>query len=149
MHKKLILFAAFCLPLPVLAGPARNCALAHPPVESAATESDGTYLFFFPRQLNRNYSGCQIMWDEKGRVLITLVFRAGELVRYEYTDVEKSGAHGVCMYKNRALINGDSDVCPDYADARKGFRAISDEASFLVPAERDPRIRDKSGAKAP
>lgn len=89
------------------------------------------------------------MWDEKGRRLITLVFRSGQPIRYEYADPENPDESGACTYQKRKLAKGDEEICPEYADVQGGFRAMKDEASFKVPAEKDPRTRDSSGTKAP
>jgi len=147
-HLSLFLVGNF-FPLVALADSLQNCSLPHPPLEAAATENDGAYLFFHPRKLSSNYTGCQVMWDEKGRPLITLVFRAGKLSRYEYANIDNPVESGVCTYRMGALVKGDSDICPAYEDAKNGFRAVGSEASFKVPAARDPRTRGASGAKSP
>jgi len=115
------------------------CSHAPPPIEAVVTENHGEYLFFYPKSLGNEYTGCQAMWNEKGEPLITLVFKAGKLLRYEAARAAEKGGKDICIYRDEKLAQGAADVCPDYEDARNGFRAVADATYLLVPPGRDPR----------
>jgi hypothetical protein len=116
-----------------------SCALDLPPHHSAINQNHGFFLFIFPREIGPSFSGCQTMWDERGKKLFVLTFKKGNLIRYEMNDPSDSSKKETCIYKQGNLVRGNSEECPQYEDVKNGFRTLSGANEPFVPPEKDPR----------
>lgn len=123
-----------------MAGQDAHCAEVRPPEEAAVNLSHGTYLFVHPKTLGEAYSGCQTMWNEQGKIIFVLSFQSGKLMRMRAWENAGASKPLECLYRDRALVKGDPDACPDYEALAGGFRTVGAEA-LEVPENRDPRAR--------
>jgi hypothetical protein len=115
-----------------------SCPEVHPPKDAAVNMSHGQYLFIHPKTLGEKYSGCQTMWNEKGRVVMVLTFHKGKLTRMQAAEDDGASKPLECVYQNEALTQGDPEECPEYEALASGFRTVGADA-LEVPNERDPR----------
>lgn len=116
-----------------------NCSLNNPPKESAVNTNHGQFYFIYPRDLPPHYTGCQTMWDEKGRKVLLLEFEAGEPLKIIFTDPDRHTSTQ-CIYRGGTLTKGDKDECLQADEARQGIRSIPKKDEPRVPSDRDPRL---------
>jgi hypothetical protein len=119
-----------------------TCKLTAPPRQAISISNHGMFYFVYPRVLEPTFSGCQTIWDEKGRPWFVSTFKHGTLIRYESRDWSKHGRKELCKYMSGRLTKNSPQKCPDYEDVKGGVhRHIppEDEIITVVPPERDPR----------
>jgi hypothetical protein len=95
-----------------------NCNLTQPPSDSGEEGGHGYVLLIFPRtgSIGPQYTGCQSVFvkDTKQGVRLAWVveFFHGDPKRMWSADKEMKEVLP-CRYKNRKLLSGDPEVCPD------------------------------------
>ena len=117
---------------------AENCALEKPPVDSAVNAVHGKFLFIYPREIKNNYSGCQLIWNQKGEVIISMNFKSGILFSYE-ENLHGKNTRLICIYKNNSSKNSP-EKCPKFNEIRSGFKLLEKSYEPLVSIEIDPRF---------
>jgi hypothetical protein len=132
------LLAVFLIGCDQKAAGGQNCSLEKPPRAAGATGNDGLYYFTFPKTVSADYSGCQIMWNEKGSKIWVLTFENGQVTKSEIKASAVSSETQVCMYQEKKLSDTSPKACPDYESIRRGFNAEG-SVDLNVPADRDPR----------
>jgi hypothetical protein len=117
---------------------AENCALEKPPIDSAVNAVHGKFLFIYPRKIKNNYSGCQLIWNQKGEIIISINFKNGILFSYE-ENLHDKNSRLICIYKNNSFKDL-SEKCPESNEIKYGFKALEKSYEPLVPIEIDPRF---------
>jgi hypothetical protein len=120
---------------------AKNCDLPAPPRAAAVNSIHGQFIFIYPREVKKEYSGCRTVWTHLNTVLAQTRFSRGELNSVELFEPGSGKVAIRCVYAKGTLRTRNAD-CPAYEDARQGFRTmpIDVELSVLpVPPEKDPR----------
>jgi hypothetical protein len=80
-------------------------------------------------------TGCQTMWDSKGRITIQIFFSKGKVVQYiEYA--ENGIAELICEYVEGAAL---PKTCPNLNTLANGFAILSDEIEKSLPTFDDLR----------
>ena len=144
MITRRILLGAIAIFVAALTNPLRmamaadNCQLTVPPLESAVLENHALFFFVFPRTLGADYTGCQIIWDEKGAKMWSTKFDHGRTV--EFDSENWNGETGFsCLYVDSKLASGDPKRCPEYDRIKEPLVTGPREEDLPVPPERDPR----------
>jgi len=124
---------------PALASAQENCQLKVPPRQAAVEANHGFFFFVHPRSLNATYSGCQIMWDEKGTQVFVLTFEQGSVIKFESNDPSDASRKQSCRYEHGQLARNEPKDCLDYGRIKDGIRTLPSSDEPIVPLERDPR----------
>ena len=118
----------------------KTCELTAPPRQAISTgENHGMFYFVYPRVLGPTFTGCQTIWDEKGRPWFILTFKHGKLIRSESRDWSKQGHKEICKYIRGRIAKNSPEECMDYDRVKDGHRHIPEVDIQVVPPERDPR----------
>jgi hypothetical protein len=115
-----------------------SCALRSPPSGAAVNTNHGQFFFIFPRAMDIKYTGCQTMWDEKGRKILTIRFLNGEPIKATFTDPDR-GSSSECAYNHGVLISGSKEDCLTAENMKAGLPSIPKSDEPIIPLERDPR----------
>jgi hypothetical protein len=115
-----------------------NCALKAPPRAAAVNAAHGEFLFIYPREIGKDYSGCQTMWNQRGTPVFVLKFERGALASYQEFEKSPRKAALSCKYSKGALTT-HSGKCPAYEEVEAGFRTMSEVVESRVPEDVDPR----------
>lgn len=115
-----------------------NCTLTIPPRAAAVNANHGEFLFIYPRKVEKDYSGCQTMWNQRGAPVFVLRFEQGELASYQEFAKSSRKAALSCRYVGTKLKTRSSK-CPAYEDVEAGFRTMPEADEPQVPPEADPR----------
>lgn len=84
-------------------------------------------------------TGCQTMWDSKGRISIQIVFIEGTAVQYvEYAETGIVELN--CKYDTGVALPRS---CPNRKKIATGFMVLSDEIEKSIPKFDDLRQREK------
>ena len=98
----------------------------------------GLPVYVSPKSSNK-LTGCQTMWDSKGRIIMQIVFSEGMVTQYvEYAEtgiVELS-----CKYVEGVARPQD---CPNLKNLENGFMVLSDEIEKSLPIFNDLRRQEK------
>ena len=97
------------------------------------------YYFVAPTSLAVSYTGCQVMWDERGHVQNILRFTNGELKEFSSTE-----GSVLCQYERGALANKSPESCPSPESAVDGMLTFPFDLEPRVPPDRDPRLKGRS-----
>lgn len=108
------------------------------PWNAGVVTKQGLYYFVAPTSLAVSYTGCQVMWDERGRVQTVLRFANGELK--EYSSAEGSV---LCQYERGALANKSPEACPSPQAAIDAMLTFPFDLEPRVPPDRDPRFKGR------
>ena len=120
-----------------------SCRLTAPPISSAVDENDGEFYFAYPRTVGAQYSGCQLVWADKGKRVFSYRFSRGHLVEYRASAMAASESELVCRYTSDVLNAGAPKSCPAYADVRGGTLTLPRDEEPDVPPGRDARSKSK------
>jgi hypothetical protein len=114
-----------------------SCQLDRPPRDAVAFSAHGLYFFVFPAALDAKYTGCQTTWEEHGKRVYVLEFKAGEPVHF--FGYEPPGhLKDTCDYAARRL-RSDEASCPTYDEAKLAIRRPIPDDNISVPTRKDPR----------
>jgi hypothetical protein len=116
-----------------------SCKLPRPPEESGIHKSDGLYYFVFPRVIAPSFTGCQTMWDEKGRKVFVLEFESGEPSRFRLPNSPGASAGLTCRYQGEKAAADNPEHCPAFDEVKDGIRSVADGEVPPPPGDRDPR----------
>jgi hypothetical protein len=140
--KFLLLGTSHALLLGAPAYATEACDLVAPPRAAAVDAAHEQYVFIFPRDMQKGYTGCQTVWGPRGTPLFSLEFDQGALVSYQQFEASHRNAALTCRYAGKVLKTR-SRKCPAYEDLASGVITMSlqsEQESFLrVPPESDPR----------
>jgi hypothetical protein len=115
-----------------------NCDLAFPPREAGTNANHGVIYYVFPRKLDVEYSGCQTMWDEKGRKVWIVEFKEGDPIVSMVINAEDA-TRELCSYRAGKLVGKNRDDCPDYEWLKQGLPTVRQGTEPDIPRDRDPR----------
>ena len=118
-----------------------TCAADRPPADAAIVWNHDRYSFVSPRSLPSRYTGCQVMWNERGEPEVVLRFVNGavtEYLAYRSRD-ERPSALRSCWYIGSKIAENSPAECPTYESINHGIRTVAPELEPAVPAHRDPR----------
>jgi len=115
-----------------------NCDLRRPPPDAAVNVNHGQFLFIYPRSIAEGYTGCQTMWDERGRKYWVVEFESGKPRAMTINEAKPAKAIK-CSYRGEELTEGPRDACVDFKPLAKGIPSIPKKDEPRVPKGRDPR----------
>ncbi|MDQ0024571.1 hypothetical protein J2X90_002369 [Variovorax paradoxus] len=134
---------ALLLISPLADASGENCDLSAPPKTAAVDAVHGYFIFIHPRKIASNYTGCQMIWGERGEVFMTIKYEKGAPYTFTQFNPENGKLVLDCRYRDKVLKRGGGE-CPAYqritGDTAKGFS--QEEEALLLPSlapERDPR----------
>ncbi len=115
------------------------CELNLPTKKAGINANHGYFYFIEPRIVPPTYTGCQIMWDEKGKKKYVLNFSKGQLKQFEEYEQSSRAIKVTCVFTGGRATRRNSKNCPSDQDLKNGFFVLSDELILEVPEEKDPR----------
>lgn len=118
-----------------------SCDLKTPPRQAGVDKNHGSFFFIYPRTVSTSYSGCQIMWDEKGTKWFILTFEKGNLTTFDGDDPLDASQKKLCKYENGSLITHQQNKCPEYNAVKNGILVLPADEEPIVPLDRDLRRR--------
>lgn len=115
-----------------------NCDLVYPPRESGTNANHGVIYYVFPRKLVAEYSGCQTMWDEKGRKVWIVEFKDGEPTDSTMINPDDS-TESHCTFRGGKVVGKNQNDCPEYGWLKRGLPTVRAGTEPHIPPDRDPR----------
>jgi len=133
----LLVLGVTMLPLPSYS--VDTCGLPTPPLDSAVNNNHGEYFFIYPRSFDKDFTGCQTMWSEKGHKVWIVGIESGKPKALTIYEPAKPATTTTCSYRDGALVSGPSESCVDFDALLKGIPSIPFSSEPKVPQDRDPR----------
>jgi hypothetical protein len=115
---------------------ADSCKLPFPPKSAAVVPNHGEYYFVSPRKIDRDFTGCQTMWNSGGGEVMQLKFERGVVTSQRTFDGSKQTSE--CLYARGRLTRG-GQACPKFESIGGGILTMSINQDPVPPADKDPR----------
>jgi hypothetical protein len=117
------------------------CDMKWPPKDAVPELNDlPPYIFFYPRIMPDNFSGCYTLWDYKGAKISIIYFKNSEPISEEHFYADKKSVF--CEVKEKEYKKSGK-ICLGAEAIKQNLRAayssVSNSLDPLVPHEFDPR----------